>query len=269
MEYIIEAAPRGNTRTQARIKFLSSAEETELADRNCGGDISARNELVVSHFPLVNKIAKQYRRSGVEWDDLLSEGRLGLFRAAETFDPHRGARFSTYASWWVKASISEYVERSKSVVRQAYRSTETDKSLNEPVFKDSEETQRIDLIVDEHQVDPWERIATERNATELKELALAPLNERERLVFEARHLADEPQTLNQIGEQIGVSRERARQIDAMAVRKARDAVEPAIQQVERRGRWVNKAGRRDHDVERFLDEYYRYSARRARKNRGR
>jgi DNA-directed RNA polymerase sigma subunit (sigma70/sigma32) len=74
---------------RAPVKFLTSAEETELAERNSGGDISARNELVTSHLPLVSKIAKKYRRPGVEWDDLISEGRLGLFRAAETFDPKR------------------------------------------------------------------------------------------------------------------------------------------------------------------------------------
>jgi DNA-directed RNA polymerase sigma subunit (sigma70/sigma32) len=75
----------------------------------------------------------------------------------------------------VRASISEYVAKNRSVVKQAYRSAKTDTSLNAPVFKDDEKTERIDWLVDTSQVDPWERIATKRNAEELKELALTPL----------------------------------------------------------------------------------------------
>jgi RNA polymerase sigma factor (sigma-70 family) len=267
MENIIEAAPRGNA-YHRRVKLLTVAEELDLAEQNFVGDVAARNQLVTAHLPLVAKIASKYRRDSVEYDDLVSEGQLGLIRAAQTFDPSKGARFSTYAAFWVKASITQFVERSKSVVKQGYRSGKPDETLNTLAFKDDPGgNKRINTLGDQSQPDPWQQIVSKRNGEELTELALSPLSERERVIFEARHLADEPQTLSEVGKQLGISRERTRQIEATAIRKARQAVEPAITQAERRGRWYDRRGRRDHDVEMFLDEYYRYCTRRARKAR--
>jgi RNA polymerase sigma-32 factor len=251
-------------------RFLTAAEELELAKRNARGDLAARNRLVTSHIPLVEKIAAPYRRPGVEWDDLVAEGQIGLFRAAETFDPEKG-RFSTYATWWIKASVSEFTRRSRSVVKQGYRSCEADLSLNTPIHKHGGDEELVDRLPDKSHADPWQQISSQRNANELAELALSQLTERERVVFEARHLDDEPPTLHQLGDKLGVSRERVRQIEATAIRKARNAVEPALEaleQVERKGRWFNKSARKhrhDPDADRFLEEYYRYCTQRQRR----
>jgi RNA polymerase sigma-32 factor len=101
-----------------RFPMLSPDEEYTLAVRwRERGDRSAVHQLLTSHLRLVAKIAMGYRRSGLPTSDLISEGNVGLIHAAERFDPQRGNRFSTYATWWIKAAIQDYVLRSWSLVK--------------------------------------------------------------------------------------------------------------------------------------------------------
>src|SRR5579871_4602834 len=101
-----------------KFPMLSRDEERRLA-KQCGenGDIAAMQKLVTSHLRLVVNIARGYRGHGVRMLDLISEGNVGLIRAVKKFDPERGFRLATYAIWWIRAAISEYVISSQSLVR--------------------------------------------------------------------------------------------------------------------------------------------------------
>ena len=99
--------------------MLKAEEECLLAQRwRDGGDASAAHRLLTSHLRLVAKVAMGYRRYGLSTSDLISEGNIGLMQALKRFDPERGVRFSTYAVWWIKAAIQDYVLRSWSLVRR-------------------------------------------------------------------------------------------------------------------------------------------------------
>ncbi|HVY89676.1 MAG TPA: RNA polymerase sigma factor RpoH [Hyphomonadaceae bacterium] len=248
-------------------------------------DRGAAHKLVTSHLRLVAKIAMGYRGYGLPIGEVISEGNVGLMQAVKRFEPEKGFRLATYAMWWIRAAIQEYILRSWSLVKmgttanqkrlffnlrkvkgqiQAFeegdlrpdqvekiatklgvtnedvismnRRLSGDSSLNAPIRNDAEgggEWQ--DWLVDESP-DQEARLAENEEADSRRQLlkdAMDVLNDREKRIFEARRLADEPVTLEELSAEFGVSRERVRQIEVRAFEKVQKAVRKGARELEK------------------------------------
>jgi RNA polymerase sigma-32 factor len=259
-----------------RFPTLEPHEEYMLAKRwREHGDHEAAHKLVNSHLRLVAKIARGYRGYGLPISDVISEGNVGLMQAVQRFEPERGFRLSTYAVWWIRATIQDYIRRSLSLVKMAtthnqrklffnlrkakskisvfdegdmrHDQIETiakrlgvtkqdvidmnrwfsgDASLNAPIREDGDSGEWQDWLVDEGASQETTLAARDEYDYRRKELAsaLSVLNDRERRIFEARRLAEDPITLADLAAEFGVSRERVRQIDVSSFEKVRQAV---------------------------------------------
>jgi RNA polymerase sigma-32 factor len=247
------------------------------------GDREAAHKLVTSHLRLVVKTAMRYRRYGLPTLEVICEGNVGLMQAVNRFDPDKGARFATYAMWWIKALILQYIQRSRSLVLMGTTANQRrlfynlrkaksrisaldegdlrpdqvksiatrlgvtqqdvidmnrrlggDASLNAPIraYGDSGEWQ--DWLVDESPSQEQVLVETEEFDNRRKALAsaLSVLNNRERRIFEARWLAEDPITLTELGEEFGVSRERVRQIELNSFEKMQKAVKHRVAAME-------------------------------------
>src|SRR5438034_230885 len=269
-----------------RFPMLERQEEYVLAKRwRAHGDREAAHKLVTSHLRLVAKIAMGYRGYGLPIAEVISEGNVGLMRAVERFEPEKGFRLSTYATWWIKASIQEYILRSWSLVKMGTTAnqkklffnlrkakskisildegdmrpdqvktiarrlgvTETDlidmnrrlggdTSLNAPIREDGDSGEWQDWLVDDSVSQESRMVAEEQADNRHRALgdAMSVLNERERRIFEARRLADDPITLEDLAAEFGVSRERVRQIEVRAFEKVQRAVKTRIAAIETR-----------------------------------
>ena len=267
-----------------RFPMLEPQQEYMLAKRwREHEDPKAAQELVTSHLRLVAKIAMGYRGYGLPIGEIVSEGNVGLMQAVKRFEPDRGFRLATYAMWWIRASIQEYILRSWSLVKMGTTASQKKLFFNlrkaksrisayeegdlrpENVEKIATQPRRFEAGCDRHEP-PHERrrlaqraaarrgrgrvagLARRRPATirsifsprrrrasnRLKALrgALDVLNPRERRIFEARRLADDPVTLEQLSEEFGVSRERVRQIEVRAFEKVQAAVKTGVARME-------------------------------------
>jgi RNA polymerase sigma-32 factor len=262
-----------------RFPILEPQEEYLLARRWRGhGNHEAAHKLVTSHLRLVAKIAMGYRSYGLPISDLISEGNIGLMQAIARFEPEKGARLSTYATWWIKASIQEYVLRSWSVVKMSASAKQKtlffnlrkarnkisaleqgdmrpdqvrtiarllgvaetdvidmnrriggDASLNAPSSEDRIFGERQDWLVDDRADQEATLAASEEFDNRRRALAsaLPMLNARERRILEARRLAEDRITLDVLAGELGVSRERVRQIELRSVEKLQRAVKAA------------------------------------------
>jgi len=263
-----------------RFPMLERQEEYMLAKRwREHGDRGAAHKLVTSHLRLVTKIARDYRGYGLPISEAISEGNVGLMQAVERFEPEKGFRLATYAMWWIKATIQEYILRSWSLVKMGTTAnqkklffnlrkaqsrisilddgdmrldqvkiiarrigvTETDviymnrrlsgdASLNAAIREDGDSGEWQDWLVDESPDQETTLAASEEFDNRRKTLsdALSVLNERERRIFEARRLADDPITLEDLAAEFGVSRERVRQIEVRAFEKVQKAVKNRV-----------------------------------------
>jgi RNA polymerase sigma-32 factor len=264
--------------------MLERQEEYMLAKRwRAYGDRGAAHKLVTSHLRLVTKIARDYRGYGLPISEAISEGNVGLVQAVERFEPEKGFRLATYAMWWIKATIQEYILRSWSLVKMGTTAnqkklffnlrkaqskisilddgdmrldqvkiiarrigvTETDviymnrrlsgdASLNVAIREDGDSGEWQDWLVDESPDQETMLAASEEFDNRRKTLsdALTVLNERERRIFEARRLAEDPITLADLAEEFGVSRERVRQIEVRAFEKVQKAVKNRVAAME-------------------------------------
>jgi RNA polymerase sigma-32 factor len=249
------------------------------------GDRDAAHRLVTSHLRLVARIAMGYRGYGLPIGEVVSEGNVGLMQAVKRFDPDKGFRLATYAMWWIRAAIQEYILRSWSLVKMGTTAAQKklffnlrkikgqlkaldegdlrpdqvkriatqlgvteedvvsmnrrlagDSSLNAPVRNDSESGEWQDWLVDDTP-DQEERLAESEELSQRKAFlanALSTLNDREKRIFEARRLTDEPATLEDLSAEFGVSRERIRQIEVRAFEKVQSAVQKAAKRSEDR-----------------------------------
>jgi RNA polymerase sigma-32 factor len=264
-----------------RFPMLEAEEECVLATRwREQGDADAAHKLVTSHLRLVVKIAVGYRGYGLPVSEIISEGNVGLMQAAKRFDPQQGFRFATYAMWWIKAAIHEYILRSWSLVKigttanqkklffnlrkakskiaaleegdmhpdqvkliaqrlgvteqdvvEMNRRLGGDVSLNAQMRDDPDSGEWQDWLVDEGSADQESRVVESEESENRKKAlaqALSVLNARERRIFEARRLAEDPSTLEDLASEFGVSRERVRQIEVRAFQKVQRAVQIAI-----------------------------------------
>jgi RNA polymerase sigma-32 factor len=240
---------------------LDRATERALAKRWIAGDARAGEEIVLACLPFVITIALEYRRWGVPLEDIVQQGNLGLLRAAKKFDPDRDCRLATYAAYWIRAEIREYVVRSFRVVRlgttkserralRAYRTTrETDpERLAELSGLTAERAALLlpilaskEMSLDARTADmppaiermPGGGASPEDDvyAGEVRSLAqgavrsaLDSLSERERLIVKKRMMSEDPTTLQELGEMLGVSKERVRQIEERAKTKLRGSL---------------------------------------------
>ena len=267
-----------------RFPMLEPQEEYMLAKRwREHGDREAAHRLVTSHLRLVAKIAMGYRGYGLPIAEVISEGNVGLMQAVKRFEPEKGFRLATYAMWWIKAAIQEYILRSWSLVKMGTTANQKklffnlrkaksrisaledgdmrpdqvatiakrlgvgeqdvidmnrrlggDVSLNAPIRNDGDTGEWQDWLVDD-------RDNQEATLTESEELgnrrralsdALSVLNDRERRIFEARRLAEDPVTLEELADEFGVSRERVRQIEVRAFEKVQKAVRNRVAAME-------------------------------------
>jgi RNA polymerase sigma-32 factor len=268
-----------------KFPMLEPEEEFMLAKRwQEHGDTEAAHRLVTSHLRLVTRIAMGYRGYGLPIGEVISEGNVGLMQAVKRFEPDKGFRLATYAMWWIRASIQEYILRSWSLVKMGTTAAQKklffnlrrmkgqikaledgdlrpdqvkqiatklgvpeddvismnrrlggDASLNAPVRADVEgggEWQ--DWLVDDAP-DQEERLMESEELDHRRAYlakALSSLNDREKRIFEARRLAEEPATLEDLSEEFGVSRERIRQIEVRAFEKVQAAVQKAARKEE-------------------------------------
>src|ERR1700681_3560864 len=274
-----------------RFSFLEREQEYRLAKRwREHGDRKAADQIVTSHLRLAAKIATNYRGYGLPLSEIISEGNVGLMQAVNRFEPERGFRFATYAIWWIRASIQDYILRSWSLVKIGTTANQKklffklrsatakiaaldgvelrpaqvkaiatalgvkyqevvdmnrrlggDASLNASIRDEEGSVEWQDYLVDESPSP--EAIVVEHDEMDHRQEALARaigvLNDRERRIFEARHLIDEPKTLEDLAIEFKVSRERIRQIDVRAFEKVRTAAKISVR--ERRARVTMQA----------------------------
>jgi RNA polymerase sigma-32 factor len=266
-----------------RFPMLEPQEEYMLAKRwREHGDREAAHRLVTSHLRLVAKIAMGYRGYGLPIGEVVSEGNVGLMQAVKRFEPDKGFRLATYAMWWIKASIQEYILRSWSLVKMGTTASQKklffnlrkaksqisaleegdlrpeqvktiatrlgvpeqdviemnrrlggDASLNAPLREEGEGEWQ-DWLVDDHA--SQENLLAEREESDNRlgvlRGALSVLNPRERRIFEARRLGDEPVTLEELSDEFDISRERVRQIEVRAFEKVQAAVKAGVARLE-------------------------------------
>jgi RNA polymerase sigma-32 factor len=266
-----------------RFPMLEPQQEYMLAKRwREHEDTQAAQELITSHLRLVAKIAMGYRGYGLPIGEIISEGNVGLMQAVKRFEPDKGFRLATYAMWWIRASIQEYILRSWSLVKMGTTASQKklffnlrkaknrisafeegdlkpenvekiahrlgvskqdvidmnrrmngDSSLNTPLREEGEGEWQ-DWLVDDSDDQEQLLLAQEEKNNRFKALqsALEVLNPRERRIFEARRLSDEPVTLEDLSEEFGVSRERVRQIEVRAFEKVQSAVRGGLARLE-------------------------------------
>jgi RNA polymerase sigma-32 factor len=251
-------------------------------------DEAALHRLITAYMRLAISMAAKFRRYGAPMNDLIQEAGLGLMKAADKFDPDRGVRFSTYAVWWIKASIQDYVMRNWSMVRTGSTSSQktlffnlrrvqaklereamargesldpyqlreqvarecgvplqdvemmegrlsgSDFSLNAMQSSDEDGREWIDTLEDDA---PQASVSVEQahDAAQLREwlvTAMQSLTERERFIVRERKLRADPRTLESLGEELGLSKERIRQLEAAAFQKMRKSLEAQSREVQ-------------------------------------
>ena len=269
-------------RQARKAELLDADSERDLARAwRDNGDKAALHRLVTAYMRLAISMAAKFRRYGASMNDLTQEAAIGLMKAAEKFDPERGVRFSTYAIWWIKAQLQDYVMRNWSMVRtgsttaqkslffnlrrveaklrreaegrgealvadglQAAVAAElgvslaevammggrlagSDASLNATQAADEDGREWIDVLEDDS-AQAADLFEAKHDAATLRGRlgkALASLSDRERLIVRERQLADQPRTLESLGQELHLSKERIRQLEAAAYTKLRRSLE--------------------------------------------
>lgn len=270
------------TRTAMKAELLDAETELRLAyawrDQR---DEEALHRLITAYMRLAISMAGKFKRYGAPMNDLIQEASLGLMKAADKFDPDRGVRFSTYAVWWIKASIQDHVMRNWSMVRTGSTSSQkslffnmrrvqariereaqvagetldghqlrqmisteigvpmhdvemmegrlsgSDYSLNATQSAEDEGREWIDALVDDS-AQAAEKVEESHDITTLRNWllgAMHALNEREQFIVRERKLREQPRTLESLGEELSLSKERVRQLEAAAFGKMRKTLE--------------------------------------------
>ena len=271
---------RGFVKAAMNAPFLTREDERALAEAWVhGGDERALHQLAHAHMRLVIALAARFRNYGLPLPDLIQEGHVGLLEAAARFEPERDVRFSTYATWWIRASIQDHILRNWSIVRggtssaqkalffnlrrlraritqaagssasldavyteiatavgvskgdvatMAARLSGPDTSLNAPLADQDGGTgsDRMDFLIDDKPRPDQiaeDTIDSDRRVRWLRQ-ALSVLSDRERRIIRERRLQDEATTLESLGEHLGISKERVRQIENRALEKLKQAL---------------------------------------------
>ena len=264
-EAVVDNSIKIYMREMGQFSMLSADEEIKLANRIAEGDQSAKNELVEANLRLVVSLARHYQGCGLSYQDLIQEGNIGLIKAAEKFDVSKGFRFSTYASWWIKQSLSRAIADQSRTIRIPVHMTEninkfkkTERELlnqlnREPKIKeiadamgisekqakeiqsyiveptsldiqvgDDDDTTIGSFIEDTHFINPESAYIKESNG-DIVNAVLDTLSDREANILRLRFGigGKKAMTLEEVGKEYGLTRERIRQIEAKALRKLR------------------------------------------------
>ncbi|MEM7317622.1 MAG: RNA polymerase factor sigma-32 [Pseudomonadota bacterium] len=277
------------SRRAMKAELLDAETELELAYAwRDNRDEEALHRLITAYMRLAISMASKFKRYGASMNDLIQEAGLGLMKAADKFDPDRGVRFSTYAVWWIKASIQDHVMRNWSMVRTGSTSAQkslffnmrrvqarlereaatdgitldrhrlhkmiateigvplrdvemmdgrlagSDFSLNAVQAADDDGREWIDVLEDDS-VQAAEQVEHSHDTAQLREwllTAMSALNERERLIVRERKLREDPRTLESLGQELGLSKERVRQLEAAAFGKMRKSLETQSREVQ-------------------------------------
>jgi RNA polymerase sigma-32 factor len=235
----------------SRFPLLSKAEERELSIHYFENeDVASAQRLVTSHLRFVVKVALEYRNYGIALKDLVQEGNLGLMNAVKKFDPFKGYRLITYAVWWIRSFIQEYILRTKGIVKRSSKALKkklfyktpasleegsiesnseaahdaaVDLSLDMPISEGEDKT-HLDMLVDSTK-DQAEHLSNKQDDEIRKDkvtTALALLNDKERYIVVNRLMNDTPLSLQKIGDKFGISRERVRQIEKASAKKLKE-----------------------------------------------
>ncbi|MEM9638761.1 MAG: RNA polymerase factor sigma-32 [Pseudomonadota bacterium] len=276
------------SRTAMKAELLDAETELRLAyawrDERCEESL---HRLITAYMRLAISMASKFKRYGAPMNDLIQEAGLGLMKAADKFDPDRGVRFSTYAVWWIKASIQDYVMRNWSMVRTGSTSSQkslffnmrrvqarleresaaagetldrhqlrqmisteigvplhdvemmegrlsgSDYSLNATQSTEDEGREWIDALEDDS-AQAAETVEHQHDTEQLREWllqAMSDLNDRERFIVRERKLRDQPRTLESLGQELSLSKERVRQLEAAAFGKMRKSLENQSREV--------------------------------------
>ena len=260
--------------------FLEKEEERELLVRAGKGDQEASDRLITSHFNYVVRLAKGYRRSGVPMSDLIQEGMVGLVQAVKRFNPDRKVRLSTYAMWWIRASMQDHIVRSWSLVRLSTTSAQKSLYLNlrrltadlidgadmlsdeivtrlaerfqttasdvrNLAWRIANKDQSLDAQLSSRSEVTWlEVLASEEpNAEEILTAkgdkmqlyniisrALSKLPDREQFIIRHRYLSEAKKTFASIGQELNLSKDRVRQLEACALKTLQELLEPILVQ---------------------------------------
>lgn len=253
------ALPLDFTPQKKDARSLSLDEERELTERYRRGDREAGHRLIEANMGFVVSVAREYRRWGIPLEDIVQQGSIGLMKAIDRFEPERGYRLITYASYWIRAEIREYVVRGYRLVRigttkrerralRLYRTTREDnpKKLAELSGLSEADAERLLPVLAGREASldaqtasgfqPFDRIASTEATPEehliesdsrlrtrlaVDEL-LSELSPREQLIARSRWLVEDPVPLEQLGRKLGVSKERVRQLEARMALRLRD-----------------------------------------------
>ncbi|MEO0653324.1 MAG: RNA polymerase factor sigma-32 [Pseudomonadota bacterium] len=276
------------SRRAMQAELLDAETELKLAyawrDDRCEASL---HRLITAYMRLAISLASKFKRYGAPMNDLIQEASLGLMKAADKFDPDRGVRFSTYAVWWIKASIQDYVMRNWSMVRTGSTSSQkslffnmrrvqarlereavsrgekldshqlrhliaqevgvplhdvemmegrlagSDFSLNATQSTEDEGREWIDALEDDSTI-ASEQVEQDKDIDTLRDwlvVAMSALNDRERFIVRERKLRDDPRTLESLGDELGLSKERVRQLEAAAFGKMRKNLEAQSKEV--------------------------------------
>jgi len=247
------------------VPLITVEEEIELAKRISKGDDQARDKMITANLRLVVKIAQDYSNIGLSLLDLINEGNIGLMKAVERFDPSKGGKLSTYASWWIKQSIKRALANQSKTIRlpvhmvdrvtQIRRTTQqlSEKLGREPTDEELAEEMKIpvarithlksvskkpasldspindedgsnlgDIVADDKSTSPLENLQSKSLIGDVDKV-LSTLEPREADIIRLRFGLEgrDPQTLEEVGEQIGITRERVRQLQEQAIRQLR------------------------------------------------
>ncbi|WP_421856583.1 RNA polymerase factor sigma-32 [Oricola sp.] len=273
----LEPARRTMVKAAMAAPYLERDEEHKLALQwKHLQDQDALHKITTAHMRLVISMASKFRNFGLPMNDLVQEGHVGLLEAAARFEPEREVRFSTYATWWIRASMQDYILRNWSIVRGGTSSSQKalffnlrrlrarlsqssarqsqsemyrqisdslgvsekdvelmdsrlsgpDTSLSAPVADDESSATRVDFLVDDRplQDELVANVIDDQRRSEWLRGALDVLNDREKSIIQQRRLSEDGATLESLGDQLGISKERVRQIENRALEKLRSAL---------------------------------------------
>ena len=269
MNEITDNSMKMYMREMGNIPILSLEEERHYAQQAAIGDQAAKNKLIESNLRLVVSVAKHYIGCGVPFQDLIQEGNIGLMKAVDKYDLNKGFRFSTYATWWIKQTISRAIADQNRIIRVPVHMTElinkikkasreltvklqrdptdaeiADKlglkedeiteankyvisisSFDTPVGGEDEEVTIGSFIADNSVEDPIENCEKEEMQKAIDNV-LSTLSEREANILKLRFglNGNQPMTLEEVGKQYGLTKERIRQIEIKALQKLRNPV---------------------------------------------